>query len=518
MRAKRRYGYLAVILALLCTMSFMTFADEPSLIKVGLISVYNNASSITLSSDNSMMIGHYDESGFTRIGTLPSDKVIISKASSQYYDSGNIYYSYLDAVSAAKEGIVAYIEDGLFAVYTRENNGNPVSSSTTRYSVTDSSGNEIFIFNKANRALVFRGYDSQSGLNLTTVGTSKKYRGAIGIGGTTGITPYNILDIEEYLYGVIPGEMSPSWPEEALKAQAVAARSIAIYQYNRYISSGYNVVDTTATQVYGGYTKEDSRTNAAVDATQGQTIQYNGKVAEALYFSTSGGTTEDALNVWGNSISYLVGVSDRYETEPAQAAWSRNITMSEVNNCLTSQGVNIGNAQGIQIVSRTASGRVKEMKILGSSGTHTLTLEKIRTFFSSTREGSLKSRLFSFSNEIGDNTGSGTASTQKVMVLSANGSTETEINHLTASDGNISTSLGTSVAVQSASGKTTLTADTQQTGSSLQNEIIWGDFTIYGKGFGHGVGMSQSGAKGMAKAGFDYISILKYYYTGITVE
>lgn len=520
MRFRRSYGYAVLIIALLCSLSYVTLGADPSVIKVGLVSVYNNTSSISLSSDEPMMIGYYDEGGFTKLGSLPSERITVTKASHTYYDMGSIYTTYQEAFDAAtiQGGIPALIDEGLFAVYSREAKGNAIGNSTGRYVVTDSYGNEIFIFNKANKALVFRGYDRETGLSLTGVGSSKKYRGAIGIGGSTGITPYNILGIEEYLYGVVPGEMSASWPQEALKAQAVAARSIAIYQYNRYASYGYNVVDTTATQVYGGYTKEDSRTNAAVDATKGETIKYNGKVAEALYFSTSGGVTESAVNVWGSDIPYLVSVPDSYETEPAQPAWSRSITMDEVESCLRSQGVQIGQVQGLQIVSRTPSGRVQEMKIIGSNGNHTVTLEKIRTFFSNTSGGSLKSRLFSFTGDITGSTGGTLGASKTVSIVSENGITQLPLNSLIASNGMTMATLGSDVVVQSSTNLETLFATTSNGGNgNLQGETVWGNFTVYGKGFGHGVGMSQSGAKGMAAAGFDYISILKYYYTGITV-
>ena len=520
MRFKRKYGYALLLVALLCSLSYVTLGADPGIIKVGLVSVYNNAASITLSSDEPMMIGYYDESGFTQLGTLPSEKVNVAKLQGTYYDMGNIYGTYQEALNAARVqgGVPVLLEEGVFGVYSKEASGQPLPSGTQYYVVTDVLGNENLVFSKTAKALVFRGYDRETGLCLTGVGSSKKYRGAIGIGGTTGITPYNILGIEEYLYGVVPGEMSASWPQEALKAQAVAARSIAIYQYNRYTSYGYNVVDTTATQVYGGYTKEDSRTNAAVDATRGETIKYNGKVAEALYFSTSGGVTESAVNVWGNDIPYLVSVPDLYETEPAQPAWSRSITLAEVERCLASEGVQIGEVKGLQIVSRTSSGRVQELKVLGSSGNHSVTLEKVRTFFGSTSGGSLKSRLFSFSGELTGNVGSQKPEAQKVAVLSAHGMEEMALNDLVATNGTTISDLGTSVVAQSSTETAVLTNESSNSQpDGLQSETIWGDFTVYGKGFGHGVGMSQSGAKGMAKAGFDYVSILQHYYTGITV-
>lgn len=515
MLSKKKGGYLLLFMILIGCYSFNVMGQGHSIIKVGLESVYQNVAQISLRSDGALAIGHYDENGFTQLGTLSDCDVTIEKATGRYTDMGSLYATYEEANKAAQllSGIPVYIEESLFAVYTEDEAGQVIPSST-RYLVRDSKGKAIFIFNKGSKEIVLRGYDVGTGMYLTTVGPKNKYRGAIGIGGTTGLTPYNIVGIEHYLYGVVSGEMSPSWPEEALKAQSVAARSIANYQYNRYVSRGYNVVDTTATQVYGGYLKEDPRTNAAVDATKGEVIRYNGKVAEALYFSTSGGATESAVNVWGNNIPYLVGVSDSFETEPAQSAWSRTITLEEVDRCLKAQGIKIGKAQGVQIVSRTSSGRVQEFRVLGTAGDYSLTLEQIRTFFSSTSDGSLKSRLFEFGNGITGDAGHLSGTT--IQLLSAYGEAECRTDELVMTDGKLTTPVSGEIVVQSATGVTTLGGGTQD-GTVPSGETVWGDFTLYGQGFGHGVGMSQSGAKGMAKAGYDYISILKHYYTGITI-
>lgn len=528
MDLKRKCSYIISLVFLMGCLSVTLSAAEYRTIKVGLESIYNNSSSVQLSSDGLLSFGYFSEAGFSQLGTLPTNNITIQKTGEQFIDIGGLYASYDEAYVAAQNlgGIPVYIDEGLFGVYAMNiNTGSIVAPSKDRYIVKDTlSGNIIFIFNKGTRNIEFRGYDSSSSMYLTKVGGTKKYRGAIGMAGTTGITPYNVLEMEQYLYGVVPGEMPASWPQEALKAQAVAARSIAIYQYNRHVAKGYNVVDTTITQVYGGYSKEDKRTNAAVDATKGQTIKYNGKTAEAVYFSTSGGTTESAVNVWGSEIPYLVGVSDSYETEPEQGNWTRQITLADLNNCLTKQGVNIGNAQGVQITARTASGRVQEMKILGTNGTYSLTLEKIRTFFSGTKEGSLKSRLFNFngSGSSGGNTQTPSVPTGgQVSVLSAYGTANVDVSQLTMTNGTSMQKGTNKLSVLSAYGSTTIagSGNIQTGGSSNGNvETVWGDFTIYGAGFGHGVGMSQSGAKGMAKAGFDYVSILQHYYKGVTVE
>lgn len=504
----------------------LAFAAEPTTIKVGLESIYKNVGEITLSSDENLEIGHFNDWGFDKIGELASKSVRVSKSNAMYYDLGTSYNSFDMAYDAAKQygngAVPAYIQQGVYRVYTLQNGTglSPAVQGEKRIAIYDLSNNLLLVSEQNDNGLVFRGYDQVSGLSLTTVGNSKKYRGAIGIGGTTGLTPYNIVDIESYLYGVVPGEMSPSWPKEALKAQAVAARSIAIYQYNRYKNSGYNVVDTTATQVYGGYSKEDARSNIAVDETRGEVIKYNGKVAEALYFSTSGGYTEDAKYVWGNEIPYLKSVADIYETEPSQPAWTRTMTLSEIDACLKKQGVSIGAAQGIKIINRTDSGRVQELQVLGTTGSYTVNNENIRTFFSASNEGSLKSRLFSFKGAIGSVGGgsSGTTSS-KVAVLSSQGVVEKEVQDLVAISSTGSFIVSSPITVQSVSGQSVLTSSVQSgSNSNLGSETVYGDMIIYGVGYGHGVGMSQSGAKGMAKAGFSYQEILKYYYSDVTVE
>lgn len=499
------------------------FAKDYTTIKVGLESLYSNAKEIKISGQAFLAIGYYEEeSGFSSIGVLDSHNVIIEKAKGQYIDTGGIYTSYSEAKEKADTllGIPVYIQEGLFAVYQEADKGNSQTSNPVTlnqgYTVKDTSGKIIFIFNKAEKEIVFQGFDSTIGLHLTTVGNSQKYRGAIGIAGTSGITPYNILSIEEYLYGVVPCEMIVSWPKEALKAQAVAARSIAHYQYNRYKSRGYNVIDTTAVQAYRGFSSEDIRSNRAVDETRGQTIQYQGKVAEALYFSTSGGTTESASNLWGNVVPYLIGVDDFYETEPTQLPWTREITLEGLDNCLKKNNVKIGKAQGVQILTRTSSGRVGEMSILGTEGSYSLKGEKIRNFFISAG-GALKSTLFTLDSSI--TSAPEQAPKSQVTVLSANGRATQSLSELTITNGTSLAKINKECVVQGANGKIEL-QDISSNGSNNvpSGETVWGDFTIHGKGFGHGVGMSQSGAKCMAQVGFDYIQILSHYYTGITVK
>lgn len=521
----KKYCKGLIIAIMLCGLYTVTLAANPNVIKVGLESVYKNTSSVKLSSSSNLSVGYFDEWGFEAAGQLDASTINISKATGTYYTFGNVYSSLDEAKQAAvaqgNNAVPAYLQRGIYGVYTKDNTSGleEAIGNSSRIEVYDANNTLIFVSEQTDQPLVFRGYDHNIGLALTKVGNTKQYRGAIGIAvGQTGITPYNVVDLEEYLYGVVPGEMPASWPEEALKVQAVAARSIATYQYNRYLSSGYNVVDTTSTQVYGGYTIETQATNKAVDATRGEVIKYNGKVAEALYFSTSGGMTEDAKYVWGTEIPYLRSVVDSYETEPAQAAWTRTITLSEIDACLAKLGANIGKAQGVQIASRTASGRVLEMTILGTNGSYTVKNEAVRTFFNGTTGGSLKSRLFSFKGAI--HTPGSTLGNITVAVMSADHLEQKEVNNLVVMSAQDMGIISEAVVVQSATTKEALTGNTTSgnIGSNTEVETVWSDFTVYGEGFGHGVGMSQSGAKGMAKAGYSYDEILKYYYTGVTVQ
>ncbi len=528
MRAARKKSLVNFIgFMVVCCFYTLAYSKAPAIIKVGLESVYKNVASVNLSSDSNIQIGYYDETGFDVVGVLNASEVTVRLNNNDYYDLGVTFSQFEEAKNFANShgngAVPVYINQGTYGVYTPHDEGGLRSGQNFKRSlaVYDKAGSLLLISNEDILPLVMRGHDTASGLSLTTVGGTKKYRGAIGMGGKSGLTPYNIVDLEEYLYGVVPKEMPASWPEEALKAQAVAARSIATFQYNRYASSGYNVVDTTTTQVYGGYLAEMPATTKAVNATNGEIIRYNGSVAEAVYFSTSGGITEDAKDVWGSDIAYLKSVKDIYETEPSQKPWTRTITLSELNRCLANYDANIGKAQGIQIVSRTSTGRVQEISVLGTNGNYTVKGETIRSFFGGSNEGSLKSRLFSFSGTINSGSTNALATNNEVTLISANGKDTMPSKNLmvmTATDlGTIADNFTVQSATETVHMTTTSNSAVTETVSN-DSETVWGDFTIYGKGFGHGVGMSQSGAKGMAQAGFSYADILGYYYTGVTVD
>ena len=146
-----------------------------------------------------------------------------------------------------------------------------------------------------------------------------QYRGSIQVDLVTGkLRAINMVGLEQYLYGVVPSEMPYTWLPEALKAQAVAARSYALATRK---SGAFDLYPDTRSQVYLGIEHEKPSTNAAVDATAGKVVLYEGLVAKTYFFSTSGGRTASAEDVWGEPVPYLVSVPDPYDTISPYHNW-----------------------------------------------------------------------------------------------------------------------------------------------------------------------------------------------------
>ena len=148
----------------------------------------------------------------------------------------------------------------------------------------------------------------------------KPYRGKIAVSSDgKQLQVIDTVGLENYLKGVVPAEMPSGWPPEALKAQAVAARSYALANLTK--GRGFDLYGDTRSQVYGGLDAEATSASDAVDATKGQVVLYNGTVADTLFFSTSGGRTASAADATGAPVPYLVPVADPYDTLSPYHAW-----------------------------------------------------------------------------------------------------------------------------------------------------------------------------------------------------
>ncbi|WP_442596374.1 SpoIID/LytB domain-containing protein [Neobacillus sp. D3-1R] len=342
---------------------------------------------------------------------------------------------------------------------------------------------------------------------LTAYGVNDvRYRGSFEIlPSANGPLLFNRLGIENYLKGVVTSEMPSSWHTEALKAQAIAARSYAYTQILYSKANGGYLEMTVASQVYGGKTKETASGNQAVKATDSLYAVYDNKPIHAFFHSSSGGYTENSENVWTSEVPYLKAVEDPYDKHPGNYHYGwESISQASV----LSQKLKLSSNQvlaGVKVVERGPSGAAqqinatiydkttKEKTDLAILPKYVSSPDSLRSFFGI----SLKSIKFNVSAD----------STVKIKL--ANGS-EMKSDHLVGyqmktADGNTSYIEDINLPVRTLDASTSV-----KTAPST--------FSFVGDGWGHLLGMSQWGARGMAEAGMTYDQILKHYYTGIEIK
>lgn len=253
----------------------------------------------------------------------------------------------------------------------------------------------------------------------------------------------NNVPLEEYIVGVLAGEMPIDFHIEALKAQAVASRSYVMVQMKRNANKEYDVVDTIMNQVYldkeylisvwkNTYEEKINKIKLAVLETKGEYISYDGEVAEAMFFSTSPGYTENSEEVFSSKVSYLRSVESSWDQISPVYQTTKTFELNEFYELLN---LEYSEDLNIDVTNKTSTGRVKKIKINNKEFTGSYISSKLN----------LKSTYFEI-----------------------------------LKDG---------------------------------NKII-----INNKGYGHGVGMSQYGAEGMAQEGYNYEEILKHYYTNIEIK
>jgi stage II sporulation protein D len=199
------------------------------------------------------------------------------------------------------------------------------------------------------------------------------YRGSVKvIADGKQLLAVNHVDLEQYLYSVLGAEMSTTFPAEALKAQAVAARTYALYRSQSTTKKPFDVDSTQASQVYRGLSSEANTTQAAVNATIGQIMTYQNKPILAAFHSASGGHTENVEDIWTDKVPYLRGVAD-YDAGTPGYEWTKTFTTSEL-----SQGLKINNIKSIAPDRTTQFGSVVSLKIDGDTS-ETFPGGKVRT-------------------------------------------------------------------------------------------------------------------------------------------
>ncbi|MCC5911546.1 MAG: SpoIID/LytB domain-containing protein [Clostridiaceae bacterium] len=368
-----------------------------------------------------------------------------------------------------------------------------VQPSPTRVQALDFEGNPMLFFDSSDN-IYFKGIEDKGLPSLIEV-EGNRYRGAITAKRlqNSDMSIVNKLPLEEYLYGVVPREMPALWPVEALKAQAVVARSYALANMNRFRKSGFDICNTTTSQVYSGYDREHANSNRAVEETKSTVVTHDGKLISAFYHSNSGGHTENSENIWSQPIPYIKGVEDKYSINAPNSTWSEAFTKQEVKSLLQKNNISIGEIIDIRVEATSEFGRVLNLTIYGTEGKETLAKERSRWIFG------LRSTWFTVD-------GGGEKS---IVLRSSNGSFD-------------STSLQNKAVISSTGiSKITNLSNIKMYNGKNYKGIDRQDvdyFIFNGKGFGHGLGMSQYGAKKMAEDGFSFKEILEHYYTGVKVE
>jgi stage II sporulation protein D len=381
-----------------------------------------------------------------------------------------------------------------------------VGNSPTCYTLTETrTANILFEFDYSGRTAFGIMPDITGDSDPQTWFKNNTYRGGFEYKRLSGndITVINYVRLQDYVKGILPYEMSSSWPMEALKAQALCAKGYTLSNMGKHSVSGFDLCNTTDCQVYRGTYYASSNSDKAVDDTYGEFLLYNGEHVCAYYHSCDGGATEDACNVWGKDIPYLKGVIDPYED--IGKTWRLELTLEQLNWLAGAKGYSFGNLVNIYVSETTPMGNVRSITLVNSSGkSYSLSGEAARTFFyTPTLGNTITSQRYTITPKYDRPVGSpvyinGASYSLKSLkgVYAIGGSGKAQLT-------------GDSAVVITGSGNAEVTA------SGADVPPI--GFTISGSGYGHNIGMSQWGAYAMAQKGFTYDQILKFYYTGVTI-
>ena len=328
---------------------------------------------------------------------------------------------------------------------------------------------------------------------------TRPYRGRLQVLLDSGrLRIINHLDLEDYLASVVGSEMPASWPQQALRAQAVAARTYALKQ--RRPAEPFDLRATVASQVYRGMDAETPSTREAVQATRSQVLTYGGELIQAVFHSSSGSATEDSGAVWSRQLPYLVSVPDFDRSSPV-SEWTLRFTPSQMRRLFPETG----GVDRFEVLSLSATGRLRQVRVAGPLGQRLYSGSDLRKILG------LRSTLVRFEPLVQGREDAATRLGAVVAPAKASGST--------ASMPLASAAAGVQGGAVAPPPLPPLVASmAPQGGPPLRPPSGW---LLKGRGFGHGVGMSQWGAYGLASQGMDYARILQHYYRGtslITLE
>jgi len=405
-----------------------------------------------------------------------------------YSDGWQVWTGFFESQETAQFYVTNLVEKSLGV-----NIAAVVKPSQTRIAVFSPAGNPVFMYDGTNG--VFRIRPKSGGNPCVFALNNRSYRGELEVRRfpQSDLTLINVLPLEQYLYGVVPSEIESDSKPEALKAQAVAARTYTLNNMGKHSDFEFDLCTTTSDQVYKGFSGEAASTNKAVDDTRGKVLMYGDAPAKVFYFASSGGKTEDASNVWGVSYPYLKSVEDKYESAKSwNYYWEETLTTSDIKKMLKEWGTDIGDIVDVCVTERSETGRVTKLLVKGTKNQRTYIRDGCRTVFG------LNSQWYEVTTDADVSAATKDMAVQKTRLGDRKVATSSGVKSISSANGRVT--------IVDASGrKKTLPASPTT-------------YTLNGRGWGHGVGMSQEGAKGMANAGFKYDQILRYYFQGTRVE
>lgn len=576
MRKIVKFMILTVLVACVFFMQAAAAAEANPTVRVGLY--YNTTALVTANLQNKVgygyRLGFFDSQGnFINIWSVDStNKITMGKDQNLYYKDNTFYASnapedsrslgayhvqfdtsYANAQlaeSALKQmlakgvpGFVSYINGAYYIRTGSFTTQSAASAAALQYINIDTAtavgaGHTcVTVYNTETGAILF---EFESGVNVPlsvypslgevddplTWFKGYQYRGAfeyIRNGGN--ISVINRVSMQDYVKGVVPYEMSASWPVEALKAQAMCARTYAYSNFGKH-GSDFDICASTHCQVYHGANSATENSDTAVDETYGQYILYDGEPINAVFHSSNGGATEDAENVWGYATPYLRGVYDNNEDldRATNGRWSFEYTPAQLQSILNSKGYSAALISDAYVEEYTSKGNVKKVTFIDVNGEKfSFSKEKARTIINSS---SLKKYTHSQRYKI---TRKGAQANQNTASSGSSLYVNNASNALDPQSGGISVITGsgamgllpsTSVYVQTASGKEIITfTENSSDNNSTETPQTSNDvtFVFTGTGWGHNVGLSQIGALGMANKGYSAEEIIHFYYTDVTI-
>ena len=342
---------------------------------------------------------------------------------------------------------------------------------------------------------------------------SRRYRGRLQLlvrGGQVQVV--NHLGIETYLTSVVGSEMPHKWPLPALQAQAVAARTYALRQRGK--AGDFDVKATVSSQVYRGVESETPSTIEAVESTRSLVLVHAGRLINAVFHSSSGGATEPSGEVWRSQLPYLVSVADHDQHSPVHR-WNKRFDDDQLRDLFRETG----GVKRLQVLKKSSTGRVRSARVQGPRGSLVLTGRELR------KRLGLKSTMVQF-ELINGSVEPPTASTQTVTQFGSQAAPTLIGLWQDSASGADNTGPVTTSSPPSRLASLLpppLPPLPQRNPSAFNRprlDVREGELVLEarGQGFGHGVGMSQWGAHGLALQGADFRQILLHYYRGAEIR